>query len=255
MTKSGYFSNSAKFMAVVSALLLVANGVTAFSSESALAARFSGSLSSFALWVGMFLGFIAFNGEALGHKYRRSLRGKNATRILKLLLIGAFVYHYLKGVPEGLVVKLGTESVFAVPVRIFMSVLTVASSYGFMICMTSLWYAVRDKEIKRLFIFEILSFGIGAVYNTYKIFGYGVEKYNLRFLSFFEFSSDVQNFLCILSFLFALLMFIAVAKHYEKESAKEEKLASENMKAYKPARSVYSDEGFGLDNLEDFVLL
>ena len=98
MAKSSYFSNSAKLLSIVSALLFAANAMVAvgsfFANESLF--RLGSSLSSFDVYVVLVLGYIAFNGEGLGHKRYGNRKNKKATAFFKLHIIFCFIMNFLK---------------------------------------------------------------------------------------------------------------------------------------------------------------
>ena len=70
MAKSSYLSNSAKLLIAVSALLFIANTLLTLGSFAGIQnfTDLGSSLSNTALYIVLIIGFIAFNGEGVGHK-------------------------------------------------------------------------------------------------------------------------------------------------------------------------------------------
>ena len=137
MAKSSYFSNSAKLLSIVSALLFVANGLVAIGSFLANETLFNlgSSLSNLDVYVVLVLGYIAFNGEGLGHKRFGDRKSKKATAFFKLHIVFCFVMNFIKSGIEMAV--LSVEGAGGVAARLVMSLVSTAGSYGFLLCAVS----------------------------------------------------------------------------------------------------------------------
>lgn len=259
MAKSSYFSNSAKLLSIVSALLFAANAMVAVGSflVNESLSGLGSSLSNLDVYLVLVLGYIAFNGEGLGHKRYGDRKRKKATAFLKLHLVFCFVMNFLKSGIEMTV--LSVEGAGGVVARLVMSVISTAGSYGFLLCAVSLWYILRDSQEKKLVTIEIIAFVFGILYNGYKTFNYAVGKYGITaFGSMFTdiFSNDsAMKILCLLQFAFNIIMFALVANYYGKKGEKEQEALDEKAKDLPKAKNVYKDEGFGIDTLEDDFLL
>lgn len=260
MAKSSFMSNSAKLLAVVSGLLLLANFLVSVGSLEGYDtfATWGTKISNLSLYVVLVLGYIAFNGEGVGHKRSRDRKSKKITGFLKLILFFCFILRYIKGAPEMAVLSLPADSVGGITARFVMSLVSTVGSYGFLLGAVSLWYVFRDNGKKELMPIEIVSFSVSVLYNVFKLFNYAVGKYGITllgdvFTGVFS-QSNVLHVLCLLQFFFNLLMFIVVAKHYGKIGAKEQKVLDDNTKELSRARNVFRDDGYGIDTFEDDFL-
>lgn len=261
LAKSSYLSNSAKILAVLSGMLLLANTLTALGSMGNIAylSRLSSSFSNLCLYVVLIAGYVAFNGEAVCHKRYRNRKRKRLMGAFKLLLFFCFILRYIKGLPEGIAMSIPAETAGGIIARVLMSLLSTAGSYGFLFCAISLWYLIRDKESPKLLLPEIVSFMVGVLYNGFKFLNYAAGKYEITalgegFAAFFS-QDEIAYLLCIFQFLFNLIMFICVTVYYSKKGEQEQKILDGNVKELKKARNVLKEEGFGIDTLEDDFLL
>lgn len=259
MAKSSYFSNSAKFLIAVCAILLVANAlltIGSFANNQSLIDTGS-SISNKALYIVLVIAFIAFNGEGVCYKRHRDRKSKKVTSYFKLHLFICFLMNFIKGAFDMYAMELtGTARIIA---GFIMSIVSTVSTYGFLLCIVSLWYIFRDSSHKKLLPFEALAFFFGLVYNAYKLFNYSVTKYEITVFGsmFGELfgSGDALRVLNLLHLIFSIFMFIQVARYYGKLGEKEQAELDRNAKVLNPARDVYKDEGFGIDTLEDDYLL
>lgn len=258
MAKFSYLSNSAKLMSVVSVFLFAANALVTIGSFSGIESlsKWGSSLSSLALYLVLVLGYIALNGEGVGHKRYRDRKSKKITGYLKLNLFFCFVMNFAKAGLEFW--ALSIDDAGGTVARLLMSVVSTVGSYGFFLCLVSLWYIFRDSSQKVLLPLEITSFIFGFLYNLYKIFNYAVVKYDVGifgslFTDLFS-QNDVLKILCLLQFSFNIIMFVQVYFHCGKLGDKEQAVLDNNTKELPRARNVYKDEGFGIDTLEDDFL-
>lgn len=261
MAKSSYLSNAAKILAVLSAMLLLANVLVAVGSIGGISrvSEIATSFSNLCLYVVFVMGYVAFNGEAVCHKRNRERKKKKVLGFLKLLLLLCFVLRYIKTVPENLAMSLPQESFLGVSARFGMSLLSTAGSYGFLFGAISVWYFVRDKGNTKLLLPELVSLMISALYNVFKFFNYAVGKYGITvfgesFSAIFS-QSEISQILCIFQFFFNLIMLISVAVFYGKKGSEEQKILDENTRELQRARNIYKDVGFGIDTFEDDFLL
>lgn len=259
MAKSSYFSNSAKLLSIVSALLFLANAMVSVGSFWGNETLFSlgSSLSNLDVYVVLVLGYIAFNGEGLGHKRFGDRKSKKVTAFFKLHIVFCFIMNFIKAGFE--MTALSVEGAGGVIARLVMSIVSTAGSYGFLICAVSLWYILRDSEEKKLVPVEATAFAFGIIYNGYKVLNYAVDKYGVTiFGSFFSdiFSNDsALKILCLLQFAFNIVMFSSVAVCYGKKGEKEQTALDEKAGELPKAENVYKDEGYGIDTMEDDFLL
>ena len=226
MTKSGYISSSAKLLMWLSGLLLFCNVlVMAGGLTTPVVAQFATKLSGFSIYVVLFVGFAALNGEGIGHK-RAKMRKKRAVTIrLQFLLIFCYLLRYIKSAPHLYALSLSAESAWGIVFRLFMSVVSVVGSFGFLMTMVSLWYILRDEGETKLLPIEVASFGVGVIYNIYKLMSFAVVDYKLTFMgelfvSVFS-NSLVSHILCICQYAVNILMFALVYRYYRLKSVQE----------------------------------
>ncbi len=260
MAKSSYLSNSAKILAVLSGMLLLANTLVAVGAIGDIPriSEIATSFSDLCLYVVLVMGYVAFNGEAICHKRNRDRKKKKLLGAFKLLLLFCFVLRFIKGAPESLVMSLSPESIQGIAARLCMSLLSTVGSYGFLFGAVSLWYFLRDKEYTKLLLPELVSLMVSVLYNAFKFFNYAVGKYEIKafgesFSAFFS-QNEILQILCIFQFLFNLVMLIFVAVFYGKKGASEQEILDKNTRELERARNVYKQEGYGIDTLEDDFL-
>ena len=259
MAKSNYLSNSAKLLCFVSALLLATNTLLTIGSftNNLKLTELGSSLSNTALYVVLVVGFIAFNGEGVCYKRLRDRKRKKLTDYLKWHIAICFFMNFIKGGFDMMAKSLeGTERTIACLV---MSLISTIITYGFLLCVVSVWYIFRDFSYKKLLPLEVLALIFGLIYNSYKFFNYAVVKYEITgFSRGFEkaFSDDgTMKILCLLQLVFDIIMFIAVVSHYDKLGIAEQEASKRNSKELFNARNVYKEKGFGIDTLEDDFLI
>ncbi len=259
MAKSNYFSNSAKLLSIVSALLFAANALVAIGSSlsNETLSDLGSSLTSFDVYVVLVLGYIAFNGEGLGHKRFGDRKRKKATAFFKLHIVFCFIMNFFKSGIE--MMAMSTDGAVGVVARIAMSLVSTVGSYGFLLCAASFWYILRDSKEKKLVPVEVVAFAFGVLYNGYKVLNYAVDKYGVTafgsmFTDIFS-NASAMKILCLLQFAFNIIMFSLVAVHYGKKGEKEQEAIDEKNKSLPKAKNVYRDEGFGIDTMEDDFLL
>ena len=261
MAKSTYLSNSAKLLAVLSGMLLLANVLAAVGSMGNLpdVSRLATSFSSLCLYVVLVVGYVAFNGEAVCHKRYRDRKKKKVLGFFKLLLLLCFLLRYIKAVPENLAMTIPAESLGGILARLGVSLLSTVGSFGFLFGAVSLWYLIRDKENPKLLLPELVSLMISVLYNAFKFFNYAVGKYEITafgegFTSIFS-QNEISQILCVFQFLLNLIMFVCVIIYYSKKGEGEQQILDKNTKELKKARNVLKEEGFGIDTLEDDFLI
>lgn len=259
MAKSTYFSNSAKLLTFAAALLFLTNAFSTMGSflKNESLADWGSRLSSLALYVVLALGYVAFNGEGVGHKRYRDRKSKKITGYLKLNLVFCFALNFMKnGLNAAVLTTTGAAGIVA---RVVMSIVSVVGSYGFLLCVVSLWYVIRDRAHKCLLPLELIAFAFGVMYNLYKCFNYLVVKYNVGIIGntvteLFS-NSNVLKILCLLQLGFDVLMLVQVCIYYAKKGEGEQAILDKNEKQLQKACNVYKEEGFGIDTLEDDFLL
>lgn len=259
MAKSSYLSNSAKLLIVVCGILLVANSLLTIGAfaDNQVITEWGSNLSNKALYIVLVVAFLGFNGEGVCHKRSRDRKSKIITSYFKWHLFICFFMNFFKGAFD--MYAMGLTGASRTIACFFMSVVSTVSTYGFLLCLVSLWYIFRDSSHKKLLPLEAMAFISGLIYNGYKLFNYAVAKYEITIFSsvFSEFfgSNDILRILNLLHLIFSIVMFIRVAVYYGKLGEKEEQELKKNRKTLAPARNVYKDEGFGIDTLEDDFLI
>lgn len=259
MVKSNYFSNSAKLLIAVSAILLATNTLLTLGSftNNLKLTELGSSLSNTALYVVLVIGFIAFNGEGVCYKRYRIRKRKKLTDYFKWHIAICFFMNFIKGGFDMAAMSLeGSERTVACLV---MSLVSTVITYGFLLCEISLWYIIRDKAYKKLVLFEVAAFVSGLIYNIYKFFNYAVVKYRIASfgVGFTEaFSNDkVLKILCLVQLVFDIIMLVMVVAHYDSLAIEEQEESKKNSKALVEARNIYKEEGFGIDTIDDDFLL
>lgn len=261
MAKSSYLSNSAKILSVLAGMLLLANTLVAVGSFSGNGniAHWGTSFSNLCLYVVLVMGYVAFNGEAVGHKRNHDRKRKKVLGFFKLLLFFCFVLRYAKGVPEMAAMSLPADSVGGIVARLGMSLLATVGSYGFLFGALSLWYIIRDKGNLKLMLPQLIALLISICYNGFKFFNYAVGKYKISvfgegFTEIFS-NNDILQLLCIFQFLFIIVMLVSITIYYGKKGEEEQKILDKNVKTLSKARNILKEEGYGIDTLEDDFLL
>lgn len=260
MAKSTYLSNSAKILAVLSGMLLLANVLIAVGSIGGIASvsKLATSYSDLCRYVVLIFGYVAFNGEAVCHKRNRDRKKKRLLGAFKILLLLCFLSKYIKVVPENLAMTIPAQSLGGILARLGVSTLSTVGSFGFLFGAASIWYLIRDKEDTKLLLPELVSAMISIVYNVFKFFNYAVGKYNITafgegFTSIFS-QNEISQILCIFNFLANLIMLIMVMRYYSQKGESEQSVLDKNTKELKKARNVLKEEGFGIDTFEDDFL-
>ncbi len=261
MAKSTYLSNSAKILAVLSGMLLLTNILVAVGSIGNLpdVSRLATSFSNLCLYVVLVMGYVAFNGEAVGHKRNHDRKKKRVLGFFKLLLFFCFILRYIKSIPEGLAMSVPSGTFGGFVARLGVSLMSTAGSFGFLFGALSLWYIIRDKGNLKLMLPELVSLFISILYNIFKFFNYAVGKYGITefgetFTEVFS-NNDISQILCIFQFLFNLIMLISIVIFYGRKGDEEQKILDKNVKELSKARNILKEEGYGIDTLEDDFLL
>ncbi len=266
MTRSEYMANSAKLLLICSLLLLVANVFSMFGAPGTQMADIGGKLSTISFYVVFFFSFIAFNGEGIGHKRKRSFRRKKATTFLKIAVLFPFVYRFVKVY----VIKFflsHAESGLEGGEHIILAVLNTLASYSMVLTVVSLWYMYRDSRTMGLFLVEALSFLSGLCYSVYKVFYYSVnyivdyiKNYNPfgydinRLIELLESpfaNSDIFHIFCIVQYSANIVMFFVASIHYGKVVAVEKEEYQQAQKLLVPTLDIYNTDCVGIDTLDD----
>ena len=169
MAKSTYLSNSAKILAVLSGMLLVANILIAIGSMGNLpdVSKLATSFSNLCLYVVLVMGYVAFNGEAVGHKRNHDRKKKRVLGFFKLLLFFCFILRYIKNIPEGLAMSVPAGTFGGILARLVISLISTVGSLGFLFGALSLWYVIRDKGNLKLMLPELVSLLISGLYKVF----------------------------------------------------------------------------------------
>lgn len=255
MTKSEYLSNSAKLLMISSILLLVANALSYFGAEGTVLAELGQKLSSFSFYAVLVMGFLAFNGEGIGYKRGRDYVKKKRTTVLKLFLIFAFLFRYVKAAVEAMVLSTSPEGLVGIIARLLMGAVNMVASYGFILTLASLWFLIRDIDTKALFALESASFLCGVIYNVYKVLNYTVTKYGVTVFGDFVVSvfsvQRVMQVMCLVQFSLNAIMCLAIMLHYNKMVAAEQVEHTKAQKSLYSARRIYNTDCVGIDTLDD----
>jgi hypothetical protein len=154
-----------------------------------------------------------------------------------------------------MVLSTSAESLGGVTARFTMGVVNTVASYGFILTLASLWFLVRDVNVKSLFAVESASFLCGVVYNVYKILNYTIIKYGVDVLGegiaavFSE--QRVMQVMCLVQFFVNAIMCMMIMLHYSKLAATEQDEHKKVQKKILPARSIYTTDCVGIDTLVD----
>ncbi|MBR5442425.1 MAG: hypothetical protein IKV44_05685 [Clostridia bacterium] len=255
MTKSEYLSNSAKLLMISSILLLVTNALVYYGAEGSTLAALGQKLSSVSFYAVLIMGFLAFNGEGIGYKRGRDYVKKKRTSILKLFLVFAFLFRYVKTAVEAMVLSTSPEGLGGITARLIMGAVNMVASYGFILTLASLWFLIRDINTKGLFAVESVSFLCGVVYNGYKLVNYTVAKYGVTAFGDFVvsvFSSQrAMQVMCLGQFFLNALMCLMIMLHYNKKVVSEQAEHSKAQKTLYSARRIYNTDCVGIDTLDD----
>lgn len=259
MTKSDYLSNSSKLLLICSCLLFFANAFTVLVGGDTTLFAYSEKISTYCFYIVAVLGFLAFNGEGIAYKRSKEKKSRNKTRILKLLLIAAFLVRFIKAPVEDFALSFSAEAASGIVSRMLLGVFNTVASYGFLLTAVALWYIFRDGGVGKLMPFEAVAFIFGLVYNIYKSFNYMVTKYELyslgsAFVKAFS-NSEILRALCLVQFAADIVMFVFVFKHYDKNAIIEQEKKAAVMKKMVTARKIYNTDCVGIDTLEDSFFL
>ncbi len=260
MTIKGYISNAAKMLAGVVSLLLVANIIVFMGTlGNNFCADLGSKLSSLATYIVLIVAFVAFNGEGIGHKRGRNRKAKKATGYLKFLLFVCFASIYFKGALSGWVLKFSATEPIGIVLRLGGSIIYTVTAYSFLFLAVSLWYLLRDSGVKKLQVFEAMSFIFAGIYSFFKFFNYAITRFGINFslpwINEIFSKNAIAQILCILQYAVLFIMLIAVSKYYEKLSEAEEKQNEETNKLLFNAKSVFDEKGYGIDTFEDDFLI
>ncbi len=255
MTKSDYLSNSAKLLMISSILLLVTNALVYLGGDGTAVAGIGQKMSNISFYAVLIMGFLAFNGEGIGYKRSRDFTKKKRTSVLKAFLVFAFLFRYIKTPVEHEILSIEADSAAGIGARFLLSGVNTIASYGFILTLVSLWFLVRDVNIRALFTIESISFLCGVIYNSYKLLNYTVTKYGVAFpgeLFIDVFSSQrVLQALCLVQFFVNGLMCLFVMRYYGKLALAEQEEQKKSKKRAMPARRIYNTDCVGIDTLDD----
>lgn len=261
MTKSGYFSSSAKMLAAVSVLLLVTNITVLVGTLTSVQAisELGTNLSSISTYVVLVVAYVAFNGEGIGHKRNRNRTAKKSTGYLKLLVLFCFFFsRFFKGLTVNAAMQTPATEAYGALARLGVSLLSTASSYGFLMFAVSMWCLLRDYGIKKLYPVETVGCIVGIVYNFYKLLNYAFAKYGVvapvEAIGEFFSSDALSGVLCVLQYSINVIMFILISRYYQVLANEEEAADKKNDSKLFRAKIVYEDKGYGIDSLEDTFL-
>ncbi len=259
MTKAEYLLNSAKLFSVNAIILFVANAFIFAGTVNADLGAYGTKISNYTFYIIAVLSFLALNGEGVGYKRHRDFTNKKRINKLKAVLIFVFLTRFVKRAIESFILGLGGASAPLTASKIFLGFFNTFATYGFLFTLVSLLYLMRDKDKKKLFLFECVSFGTGVFYGVYRSFYYAVTKYGLsefgeKFYNLFS-NSSVMYILSLVSFFVFIVMCIVVIHYYNSRVLDE---YDEKVKAKKKmlvAPKIYDSSHIGLDTLEDDYLL
>ena len=259
MTRAEYLSNSSKLLLICSCLLFAVNSLSFAGMYTDAFANLLPKLTNISFYVILVLGFLAFNGEGIAYKHSRQRNHKKKTVMLKAVLLSAFLIRFIKTPVEGLALGINHESVGGALARLGLGVFNTVASYGFLMTVVALWYIFRDGTHKKLFILQLFAFVSGVIYNFYRAFNYSVTKFDFTYFgelfnNIFS-NSAVRNILCLVHFLFDIIMFAVVLKFYEERAIPEQNEKMQNTQKMVISRKIYTTDCFGLDTLEDDFFL
>ncbi len=259
MTRAEYLSNASKLLMICSAFLFSVNSLSFIGMYSDVLSSVTPKLTNICFYVVLVLGFLAFNGEGIAYKHSRQRQYKKITVVLKAILLSAFLIRFIKTPVEGLALGVNHDSAAGALTRLGLGAFNTVASYGFLLTVVALWYLLRDRGTKKLFIPQIFAFASGVLYNTYKVLDYAVTKYGFTYFGDLfngAFSNPVVlNTLCLVHFLADIIMFAAVLRHYDEKAVTERQEKTEITRRMVTSRKIYTTDRIGLDTLEDDFFL
>lgn len=259
MTRAEYLLNSVKLFSVSGIILFIANSFIYAGAHNESLLAYGTKITSYTFYIICALCFLALNGEGIGYKRHRDYSCKKKINILKIVLLFIFLVRFLKWAVEDLVLEAGLSGVGLLCGKLFLGLFNTASSFSFLFMLVSLAYLFRDIEIKKVFVFEAVSFVFGFVYCVYRTLCYAVTKYGLDefgavFSGFFSNEQILQIF-SLIQFLAFIIMCLAVKAHYNSRVLDEQDEKIKERKRMLVAPKIYSSSHVGLDTLEDDFLL
>lgn len=259
MTKSDYLSNSSKLLLICSCLLFVNSALTILNGEFEGVKNLASAFTTICFYGVLVMAFLAFNGEGISYKHTKSSKKRKATIILKILLVSVFLFRYIKTPVTTFLLGFEAQTTAGVISRLFMSFLNTVASYGFLMTVISVWFILRDKNIKKTIPFAFCALFSGLIYNGFKFINYAIVKYGVS-VTDNSFSNAFTNeltlsILALIQFGFNIIMCFAALRYFESLVLGEHDEKEKNIKNMITARNIYSTDCVGIDTLEDDFFL
>lgn len=254
MTKSSYLSSAAKYLAIVSALILLPNLFSMLGSFEKIA-ELTGRVTTFSFYLIIVLIYVALNGEGIAYRKNRLTEKLRATVYLKRYLLFSVIINFAKNYLERKVFTYSGSNVIKVLFELSSGALFSVASFSFVVTVVLIWYLRRDKDIEGLAKFEMIAIISGVIYNLFKALSFPIESYATkiygealtRVLSF-QIIGDIFCILCCVVFIIA---FVVISKKYASLYEKEEEERKSLLALRKTTKDIYKTEGYGMDCAED----
>lgn len=262
MNKNDYLSNAAKYFLYGTVLLFVSKLFTILTvTDGSLLERFSrfgATVTNFAFYVFLALGYIALNGEKIACKRKRELKHQKTVSRLKWLVAYNILFVFLKKSLNRIAFSYEPGSGAAAAAAIITGFLSACASLSFFLFVVSLWYSVRDRSLRGISHIQTVTVLISAVYFILKFTTLVFVDYRLGApgpaLYAVLKSSALSNTLCLMQYSADIVMFISVKRRYSELSTLEDKNAAERAAGIIKAVSIYDERGFGIDDSDELLL-
>ncbi len=258
MTKSNYLSSAAKYLAIVSALILLPNLFSLLGNSDSII-ELAGKITKFSFYLVIALTYIALNGEGIAYRKNNMIEKLKSVVVLKRYLFFSVVVNFAKNYIERKVFTFSGNSVVKLFLQFSSSFLFSVTSFSFVVVVVLVWYLKRDKGISKIFNLEAFAIEFGVIYNVFKIFNYTVESYGLKIygeaLTAIFANSMITSILCVNCCVIFIASFIIISKYYNSLSLKEEEERRNLLALRKTTVDIFKEEGYGIDSVEDDFIL
>ena len=244
MLKYRFLKNSAKVLSVSIGVLLLSNLILLLnllvpSFESKIG--FLSKLPDLSIYIFTFFSYLALNDEKAAHRKIKDIKSQKVIKVLKAFLIVIFVSTFFK------------TMVMSFLSGALLNLFLVVTSYSFFILVLSCWYFYRDKNEGKIKFASLLSVVISLAYSVYKFIAvYPIGADNTGFVNF----QTIQYAFCIFQYAVNIIMLVLINKHYLKKEEESEKVESAKPKIERPViiENIETDEGYGIDNIDDSII-
>lgn len=254
MLKQRFLKNSAKVIAVSTALLFISNvilwGVYEFPFIEEKLGLFA-KLPNLSVYIFTLLTYLALNDEKAAHRKIKDMKSQKKVKVLKGFLIFVFASHFFVGKINKFFGGLNSVAADA-----FADAFCIVASFSFFLLLLSVWYFFRDKKEGTTNYAALISIAVTTVYVAFKFI---TARVPLILSAFSQsdvliFTQRVQYSFCLLQYFVSIVMLLLTRRHYEKKECKAEE---EEKKKEKPERpqviNLETEEGYGIDFIDDTI--